>query len=75
MEEYKNLAGDSGVVRYEIGVDFIRVQFSNNTIYLYTYTSAGRNNIERMKKLAQDGKGLNTFINKNVRKAYARRES
>ena len=75
MEEYKNLAGDSGVVRYEIGDDFIRVQFSNNTIYLYTNTSAGSNNIEKMKKLAQDGKGLNTFISKNVRKNFACKES
>ena len=74
MERYANLGGDSGIIMYEIGDSFIRVQFSDGSIYLYTYTSAGSNNIEHMKQLAQNGQGLNAFINKNVRKAYARRE-
>jgi hypothetical protein len=74
MERYANLGGNSGVVGYEIGHDFIRVQFSDGSIYLYTYTSAGANNIEQMKKLAQSGQGLNAFIIKNARKAYARKE-
>lgn len=74
MERYKNLGGDSGVVAYEIGPDFIRVQFSDGAIYLYTYASAGSHNIEQMKQLATRGQGLNTFINTTVRKAYARKE-
>ena len=36
MEPYKNLGGDSGIKAYEIGSDFIRVQFLNESIYLYT---------------------------------------
>lgn len=74
MERYANLGGNSGVVGYEIGDDFIRVQFSDGSIYLYTYTSAGSKNIEQMKRLARIGRGLNSFINRNVRKAYARKE-
>jgi hypothetical protein len=74
MERYANLGGDSGVVAYQIGDDFIRVQFSDGSMYLYTYASAGVDNIERMKELARRGQGLNAFINRNVRKAYARRE-
>lgn len=74
MERYANLGGDSGVVGYEIGNDFIRVQFSDGSIYVYTYASAGASNIEQMKKLARNGQGLNAFINRNVRKAYARKE-
>lgn len=74
MEQYKNLAGNSGVVAYENGSDFIRVQFGDGGIYLYTYESAGARAIERMKQLATQGRGLNTFINTSVRKAYARRE-
>jgi hypothetical protein len=74
MERYANLGGDSGVVEYEIGNDFIRVQFSDGSIYLYTYASAGEDNIEQMKSLARNGRGLNTFINKNVYKRYARKE-
>ena len=71
MEIYKNLGGDSGIEAYEFGDDFIKVQFSEGTIYTYTYNSAGRSNIEHMKTLAMSGNGLNSFINKHVRKKYA----
>lgn len=71
MNKYKNLGGDSGVSAYEIGPDSIIVQFNNGSIYSYTYQSAGRENIEQMKSLAIAGQGLNSFIMRNVRKAYA----
>lgn len=74
MERYRNLSGDSNIVAYEIGSDFIRVQFSDGSIYRYTYASAGSRNIELMKRLANKGKGLNSFISKTVRKKYARKE-
>ena len=74
MERYRNLGGDSGVAAYEIGQNFIRVQFNDGSIYLYTYTSTGSHSIEQMKQLAAGGQGLNAFINTNVRKAYARKE-
>jgi hypothetical protein len=44
MERYKNLGGDSGVVAYEIGADSIKVGFSDGSLYLYTYGSAGQYN-------------------------------
>lgn len=74
MERYRNLGGDSGVVAYELGSDYIRVQFNDGDIYLFTYASAGSHNIEHMKQLARDGQGLNTFINTNVQEAYERKE-
>ena len=74
MEPYRNLGGDSGVESYEIGSDFIRVQFSDGSVYLYTYESAGSQNIEHMKQLAVNGQGLNSFINTTVRYDYARKE-
>ncbi len=74
MERYKNLGGDSAVAGYENGPDFIRVQFSDGSVYLYTYASAGAHNIEHMKQLAIQGRGPNAFINSAVRKAYARKE-
>ncbi|HNP83530.1 MAG TPA: hypothetical protein PKN47_18865 [Nitrospira sp.] len=74
MERYKNLSGESGVTGFEIGPDFIRVQFSDGAVYLYNYASTGSRNIEQMKQLAKIGRGLNTFINSTVRKAYARKE-
>jgi hypothetical protein len=74
MERYADVDGDSGVYAYECGPDYIRVKFSNGSIYLYTYQSAGSANIEQMKILARNGNGLNRFININVKKMYARKE-
>lgn len=78
MTDYKNLSEQSNVSRYQIGSDFIIVEFQtiNNdgcNTYKYTYKSAGKNNIEEMKKLATAGKGLNSFINKYTRKDYERK--
>ena len=71
MERYKNLGGDSGVSAYEIGDDYIKVEFNDGSLYLYNYGSAGSHNIEHMKTLAVNGRGLNGFINTNVKKKYA----
>ncbi len=74
MEKYANLSGNSGIVAYEIGDDFIRVKFCDGHVYVYTYASAGKTNVEQMKRLAREGRGLNAFINRNVYDAYERRE-
>lgn len=66
-----NIGGDSGVSGYELGTDSIKVQFKDGSIYLYNYGSAGAGNVETMKELAAAGDGLNAFINRNVKKAYA----
>lgn len=73
MAKYKDINGDSGVLGYEIESDKIIVEFKGNTVYLYTYTSAGIEHIENMKKLAINGDGLNSYINKHVRNKYAKR--
>lgn len=71
MVHYKNLNGNSGVSAYELGSGFIKVKFTDGSVYLYTIASAGSNNIERMSQLANLGRGLNTFIMRNVKKRYA----
>ena len=68
METYANLSGQSGVARYLIGDDYIVVEFvpnkySNITFYKYTYASAGAAAVEQLKTLAQQGRGLHTYIN------------
>jgi hypothetical protein len=55
-EECPNRGGDSGITGYEITDDSITVHFGDGSAYLYTYTSAGHANIDRMKALAQAGK-------------------
>lgn len=74
MERYADIDNDSGVIAYEIGRDFIRVQFSDGAIYLYTASSTGLNDVERMKQLARAGEGLNSFIKRSVGSRYARKE-
>jgi len=72
MVAYKNIDGDSSITAYEIGSDFIKVKFSSGKVYQYTYQSAGSANIEHMKKLAQNGNGLNSFIMRVVKNMYVR---
>jgi len=71
MEIYKNLGGNSNVRAYEIEGESITVQFGDGSVYLYTYQSAGQDKIEQMKILAIAGRGLNSFIMRRVKKAYA----
>ena len=73
MERYRNRGGNSGIVAYEKGPSSITVKFSDGAVYLYTNQSAGSTNIEYMKQLAIAGEGLNSFINRRVRKCYARK--
>ena len=74
MQRYGDVDRDSGVRSFEIGSDFIRVEFYDNDVYLYTYRSAGRNRIEQMKRRALAGDGLNAYINSNVKRDYQRKE-
>ena len=73
MTRYANLGGDSGVVTYESGPDCITVGFHDGSQYLYIRDSAGTRNIEQMKGLAEAAQGLNEFINRYVKKRYARK--
>jgi hypothetical protein len=73
LVRYKNRAGNSGVIAYEIGRDSIRVQFVDGEWYVYTVKSAGRDNIERMKTLARSGQGLSGFISTHVKDRFASR--
>jgi len=70
MKMYKDINGDSGIYGYETGDDYITVQFKTGAVYKYTYQSAGKDNIETMKILAESGNGLNSFINKYVKNLY-----
>jgi hypothetical protein len=70
MKKYKNLDGNSGILAWEEGKDYIIVQFSDFEKYLYNYIKPGKMLVERMKQFAGKGKGLATFINKYVRSNY-----
>ncbi len=67
MNNYRDWDNDSGVTSYEIGDDYIIVQFKSgrDRYYKYTHASAGSMDIEEMKKLASAGDGLNEYIVEN----------
>ena len=74
MTKYKNLSGESGVEKYEILSDGIRVQWQGGTIYYYSNASTGEDHIAQMKRLAEKGRGLATYISQNVRDNYEYKE-
>jgi hypothetical protein len=73
MIPYQNLEGHSGVTGYELMPNGIGVEFNHDTIYIYTYKSAGKKVIEKMKTLAKSGRGLSTYISREVRDNYDRK--
>jgi hypothetical protein len=73
MQRYRNLAGDSGVVAYAIAPTSIRVKFvGSDRIYEYSHASAGKTHVDAMKRLAQAGRGLSTYISRHVADDYVR---
>lgn len=72
MKQYANIGGNSSVRYCEYGANFITVQFSSGRPYTYSDESAGAENIEQMKKLADFGQGLGSFIMRNVRLCYVK---
>lgn len=72
-KRYKNLGGKSKVVRYEIVKDGMTIYFTDCSVYRYTNQSADPGNIKKMKELAVAGKGLGTFIEKNLADRFLRK--
>lgn len=70
MKRYKDITGLSGVTAYEFGEDSITVEFNHDAVYLYTYASTGKRTIEKMKRLANAGKGLSTYISQVVKDKF-----
>jgi hypothetical protein len=73
VPRYKNLSGHSGVVSYETTPDSITLTFANGSRYLYSGRRPGRAVVDRMKALADAGRGLSTFVSRDVREDYERK--
>ncbi|WP_223845585.1 hypothetical protein [Flavobacterium selenitireducens] len=73
MKRYNANNRNSGVVAYEFGPDYIRLLFRDSAeVYTYSHRSAGKSNVEQMKRLAAEGHGLTTFVTRNVRHLFER---
>lgn len=68
MTLYRSICGNTGVYSYEIGSDYIDIRFKETPqIFRYSYLSAGKENVEKMMELAENGYGLYSFINMYVK--------
>lgn len=75
MTPYRNSNGNSNVEAYEIDGDSITVRFMSGRYrnYLYSSRRTGAAIVERMKLLAAQGHGLNSYISTTVRTNYETR--
>jgi hypothetical protein len=73
MQPYGNSDGDLGIVSYETTEESILVKRKDGWTYEYNYATAGRDNVEEMKRLAAAGRKLDDFIAKTVKGQYARK--
>jgi hypothetical protein len=74
MKRYGNRNGTAGVWSYDYGPKWIRVSFARGGTYEYTRESVGAENLRKMKRLADAGEGLTTFINQHpVKMGYRER--
>jgi len=61
------------VISYELSTESIVVTFSDGSSYLYNSLRPGQQHVNRMAQLAQLGSGLNSYINRVVKKKYAKK--
>ncbi len=75
LTPYRNLNGNSNVESYEIAPDSITVRFKSGRFrnYLYTNQRPGTALVDRMKALAEQGHGLNSYISTTVKSRFARK--
>lgn len=66
MKIYKNHGGNSGITHYEITPHSVEIKFRNvSSVYIYSDAKITSQHIEKMKKLAEAGKGLGTYVNQH----------
>jgi len=73
MKRYQDLSGRSGVTAYKAFDEAITVLFQDGALYLYDYAATGRRDVEEMKRLADAGRGLASYISQVVKERHARR--
>lgn len=71
---YKSQNPNAGVLNYELAPSAIILEFSASKYrYLYNEEAPGAQHVQAMKYLAEQGRGLTTYINQHVRDNYARK--
>ena len=73
MRPYLTTTHDSGIAAWDAGPGWIAIRFHRGGTYLYDDRRPGPGHVLEMQRLAEAGEGLNTYINRHVREAYATR--
>ena len=73
MQTYWDHSRKSGVLGFDTGRDWIRVHFKDGGVYEYTYATTGEHEVQEMTRLARNGEGLESYINRAVQERGARR--
>ena len=73
MQKYAGQTRRGGVVAFEVGPDWIDVQFTSGWVYRFSHQRPGALRVDRMKSLAMSGQGLSTFISRHVKNRYESR--
>ena len=71
LENYMDLSGGGGITGYKFLQKGIILQCKLKDLYLYDFNKPGKQHIEQMKIVAEEGQGLTTYVNKNVRDNYS----
>jgi hypothetical protein len=62
---YANRSGHSGVLAYKLIRSGIQVQFDRGPPYEYTAALTGADHVEAMRRLAEQGRGLASYISRH----------
>ena len=65
MKKYLNKGYNSGIVAYEHDGNKILVKFHDGWVYEYRRERIGDSSYDKMVQLAEEGAGLNSYINRN----------
>ncbi len=72
MKQYLNLGRISSVRFHEYGNTYTTFRFKTGKPYTYSYCSAGKTNVECMKRLADSGSVLGSYIIHSCKTLYER---
>ena len=71
MKAYRNESGKSGITAYDYTDTHIDIQFRGGKVYRYKRQTLGELKFWNMVAAAVMGNGLNSFINRSVRRKSA----
>lgn len=71
LQRYGTSNHEAGVTEFALLPDAILLLFHNGAAYLYTNDVPGAMHVERMRALATQGRGLNTYVSRFVGKHFA----